>query len=272
MIKMRDLLNEISAGNILYHIITEPNFEAVLREDKLAARPFDKFQLSFSRDKNYSYVSGTFEKRYVRFHVDRNKLASKFKIKTFNDSRYKYRSETEEIVIGPIKNFGRYLIAIEFIRKEESVNPELADELRKYLKIYSNIKLINPPNEFSEIQNKTSTGIEGIYQSNKGLISKFDRSWKETFKNVLDTNQEPVFKTTRLEKDEPFSDYSAILGGAVSFEEIMPNKFAVIRFDTTSKKYEVSYKNDFMKSYIQKLFPTEQFQYNFINEHSDIND
>ena len=86
MTKMRDLLNEISAGNIIYHIITEENFARVLDEDKLAARPFAKFQLSFTRDKNYSYVSGTFEKRYVRFHVDRNKLTSNFKIKNFNDA------------------------------------------------------------------------------------------------------------------------------------------------------------------------------------------
>ena len=269
---MRDLLNEISAGNILYHIITEPNFANVLRDDKLAARPFDKFQLSFSRDKNYSYVSGTFEKRYVRFHVDRNKLATNFKIKTFNDARYKYRSETEEIVIGPIKSFGRYLISIEFIRKDQDMNRELADEVRMYSKKYPHIKILNPPNEFEDITKKSSDGLEGIYESQKGLISKLENSWKDCIKRVLDANQEPIFKEIRSEKDSSFSDYTAILGGAMSFDEIMPDKFAIIRFDTTSKKYEVSYKNDFMKSYIQKLFPTEQFQYNFINEHSDIND
>lgn len=165
------ILNESKQVGILYHLTNYEGLKHILENNVLESNNGYNY-VSFTRNKRYSYISGT-EKFFIcRIFIDGNKLSDNYKIEQYADKNPYVsgnRFEAEERVKSPIKNIVKYIEYIEFFEKRiDKVDSAIKFLLKKY-KIKTNITL----------PSKVNIDINGFYK-NGNRVYKFNE------KNIYD--------------------------------------------------------------------------------------
>lgn len=154
--------------------------------------------ISFSRDYDYSYVAGM-DKFYVfKIEVDGNKLSERYKITPFQSQSpfVSYKSESEEVVTGPIKDLGKYITKIIFLSSSNRhYTPDYDERIRleRYLQKYKHIVLAEQDLRGGRIT--VSDNHYNEYWSTKD-------SWKD-----LNTKYSGIYEKSSLKKIQAI-DYS----------------------------------------------------------------
>lgn len=144
MIKLKKIVEEKNVG-ILYHLMDGHSLEFNLKNDVIGNGK--NHLLSFTRNKNLNTIEGNdlFNKYAFKFVIDGNKLSNKYKISPVRDNNYK-SDESEERVIGTIKDIGKYIIEIWIMKKKfdnyyDGEKKEILDIINRYIEKYTNIKV-----------------------------------------------------------------------------------------------------------------------------------
>jgi hypothetical protein len=125
MVKLRRFYEAKQVGDIYHFCTLQVAVKYIIPNDTLS--PSGKWTnsligssnvLSFTRDKRFIVDLLSYEKILVRFDVDGNKLSENHKIFPYNDidtSVYGGDLEKEEVVVGKITNFSKYIKSISII-------------------------------------------------------------------------------------------------------------------------------------------------------------
>lgn len=188
-------LIESKQVGLLYHNTDYSGLRHILFHDILESNSSSR-EVSFTRDKNYTSVIGYDRTFNIQIVVDGNKLSNTYKIKPVADSN-KYvsskRFEAEETVIGPIKNFGRYILEIKSSRPENSkwyinVDKELDLLLLSYNRKYPNIKIpfLKDTKEYDTLMD-----LVGFYKNGKKIYSINKQNYFDIYKKYIDKEKYP---------------------------------------------------------------------------------
>lgn len=124
MVKLRRFYEAKQVGDIYHFCTLQVAVKYIIPNDTLS--PSGKWTnsligssnvLSFTRDKRFIVDLLSYEKILVRFEVDGNKLSENHKIFPYNDigTEYGDELEKEEVVVGKITNFSKYIKSISII-------------------------------------------------------------------------------------------------------------------------------------------------------------
>ena len=186
-------IKEAKSVGLLYHVTDSDGFLGILTNDILGKGEY----VSFTRDRNYTYVAGTERYYVIQLVVDGDKLSNNYKITPYA-SQDKFvgghRFEAEERVKGPIRNIGKYLLEIRSLRDKKDTNLNWVlykkiffDYLKKYPRINN---LVYPGEKFFDLDSE----ITGIYSNGKRVYPATEK----TFTKVLwEKLVEPYYKKDR---------------------------------------------------------------------------
>lgn len=143
MVKLRRFYEAKQVGDIYHFCTLQVAVKYIISNDTLS--PSGKWTnsligssnvLSFTRDKRLIVDLLSNEKILVRFEVDGNKLSENHKIFPYNDidtSLYGGDLEKEEVVVGKITNFSKYIKSISIILNKPLNSVDILFQ-KKYLK------------------------------------------------------------------------------------------------------------------------------------------
>lgn len=156
-LELAKLMEAKQRGN-LYHYTKIYYLNNIIRSGELQGRKITtgKEEISLTRNKNFHKSSRSIMGVGTRIVLDGDKLSEKYKIRPYNDSQFSKKGKTyssgreipdsfesEEVVMGPIKDIDEYVISYDvFIpqSEEESFEPGDNIEYTYYLKYLNSLK------------------------------------------------------------------------------------------------------------------------------------
>lgn len=148
------ILLEAKQRGTLYHYTGCANILNILMDDTLKAQPIQTrkkriYGVSTTRDKHFQDTGRSVNGVSIRIELDGDKVTNNYKIVPFNDfstfhvmggnlppAREKDKTESEELILGDLKNLRKYLIGI-------SIFPDLEESERQSKKLPIIIDYLN---------------------------------------------------------------------------------------------------------------------------------
>lgn len=138
---LHELFGNVPATAPLYHFTTLRNFYLILKSDTLKAKGLTdkdlfwagKKAISFTRDPRRAFLPGNISQEGIGFRIDRNKIASRYKITPIK--RGTSRFESEERVNQDIPNFSKYITGIVVPKAGKYTNIQMPDVINLAMSI-----------------------------------------------------------------------------------------------------------------------------------------
>lgn len=270
---------EAKQVGLLYHVMRNTSFIYMLKNNMLGKERDTSDFVSFSRRKDYNYVSGMFEPYSYKIIIDGDKLSHNYKIFPVADKgQYVggHRFEAEERVQGNIKNISRYIKSIIIIKGSfnyltEKVRPLLERYIRDnpyiVLLVQSGNKIYKDDKYLEEIG---LLGGESPLQIAEELNGWYDKNFKKLFGFTTEREfQESYLKFFKLTDYENYKEFEAenFFGlGAISPEDAafeitqLEKTYIFIAVAQYSKTITIGCKK-ILKSLINKWYNKKQISY-----------
>ena len=161
--KRKIKLSEGKQVGVLYHYTMIDKLIQILVSNELRTTKISKL-VSFTRDKNFhKHYRFGINTDHIRLVFDGDKIANNYKVTPYNDfpgsTRPGTDDETEERIIGPLRNLDKYLIKIQIFKEklysifenEDYVTVRMPMSDKQYV-FYSSDEYINFVKHYAEVE------------------------------------------------------------------------------------------------------------------------
>lgn len=258
--KREERNKKTSSRNILYHYTKLSGLKSILATDTLKATQIegDKYLgVSLTRDPRLSFHE---EGGPVRIILDGNKLNQRYKIKPFsfyggrsNEVDSDNQTYSEEVLLGDIKNLGRYILGVNL----ETENKAALQALEKYKDKYGLSFKVSygfdsfryNPSSTTKVKDYISDRDNLKYEKSKDLFNKEYAKFKRLYSSGALSEGEVLDKIEYLSFDKAFSYYW--------------NRHDLVKFQELWEKKLESPGSKVKKSYVSKDL---SMLYNYLND------